>query len=428
MAQGHPGDATLRQVAVGPIASARSQRRFTRRSVHSPEGRTFPRVRNDWLDDEDAQFSDETTVDRRSEDAPAGGHQRELATVVEAVIGVDMGAAWIPPLLRQAAPSGPMKWPQVAAFIMHGSGEEARAARAGLSAQQIIVTDPMREARRMDLALAERGPLAEPACVALFAHGPTRQGPTLASVRTESLRDFLFNATLGQSGLGTLCDLFAQADRDALDGDIAGISNPSSAYLAPIAGSLNGSLNKAAKLASKTTALVSPLLDPDRRGTPRSSRGEDAAFSFPELAHIEARNALAVVADQRLVVDQGHQNITGLTQQLRDMAEVHAGEPFFEDRAAALETLRQQRREGASSRGYVRSDTDVRQRRLQLADVAAGWARTVIREDGYEALVTTFRCVIYNGRILTRGDAALLDRERRDYKRLLQQYPSLGTT
>ena len=106
------------------------------------------------------------------------------------------------------------------------------------------------------------------------------------------------------------------------------------------------------------------------------------------------------------------------------MAEVHAGEPFFEDREAAFESLRQQRLEGASPRGYVRSDTDAKQQRLQLADVAAGWARTIIRAQGYDALVTTFRCVIYNGQILSREEAHLVDQERRDHAQLMKRYPT----
>lgn len=343
--------------------------------------------------------------------------------MVEAVVGVDLGAAWIPPLLRQAAVDGPMKWPQVAAFVTSGFGEEARAARAGLGAQQIIVTDPMHEARRLDLYFEERGLLAEPACMALFAKGAARRGQLAAGSHTEQIRRFLFDATLWQSGLGTLCDLLSQVDSLWPDGDITRRRIPAGAYLAPIAESLGGSLNKAAKLASKTTALASPLLDPDRQPARRHQSGEGAVFLHPDLVQIAAQKALTVVADQRLVVDQGHSDITRLTQQMRDMAEVHAGEPFFEDRQAALETLRQQRRDGASARGYVRSDTDARQQRLQLADVAAGWARTVIRGRGYETLVTTFRCVIYNGRILTREDAVLLDRERRDHARLMKQYP-----
>lgn len=222
--------------------------------------------------------------------------------------------------------------------------------------------------------------------------------------------------------MGTLCGLLAQADSRGWDGDIAGRGPSSREYLSPIAGRLGGSLNKAAKLASKTTALASALLDPDRRPSRRVASGEDAVFDRFELGHVIAQRALTVVAEQRLVVDQGHQDITRLTQQLRDMAEVHAAEDFFDDRAAAFDTLEQRRREGAAVRGYARPDTDLRQLRLQLPDVAAGWARTIFRTCGYEVLATTFRCVIYNGRILSREDAVLLDRERRDHISVMRKY------
>lgn len=318
--------------------------------------------------------------------------------MVEAVIGVELGAAWIPPLRRRAATDGPIKWPTVAAFVMSGTGEEARAARAGLGAQQIIVTDPMHEARRLDLHFAERGLLTTPTSALLF---PRREaGVETPTAATQVIRRHLFNTTLRDSGLGTLCDLLAQADSGSQDGDIAGRGIPAAAFLAPIAASLRGSLNKAAKLASKSTALASPLLDPERHRARRRPGGEDLVFAPPQLVHVEAQRALTIVADQRLVVDQGHQDITQLTEQLRDMAEVHSGEPFLDDRAAPFEALRQQRTEGASARGYVRADSDARQLRLQIADVAAGWARTIAREQGYAALVATFRCVVYNGRIL----------------------------
>ena len=387
------------------------------------EDTPFPNIPKRFVDDdEDAQFSDETTVDRRGEATGANDARRELMTVVEAVVGVELGASWIPPLQRQSAPDGPMKWPQVAAFVLEGTGEEARAARTGLGAQQIIVTDPMREARRLDLYLAEQGVLVEPASIALFAKPRAGAPDPMAEHRTMWIRGYLFDITLEQSGAGTLCGLMAQADSHGRDGDIAGRGASSRAYLSPIAHRLGGSLNKAAKLASKTTALVSPLLDPDRRPSRRLAEGEDTVFEGLEMGHVIAQRALTIVAEQRLVVDQGHQDITRLTQQLRDMAEVHAADDFFEEREAAFDTLQHQRREGTAARGYVRPDTDARQLRLQLADVAAGWARTIIRTQGYDALCTTFRCVFYNGRILSREGAVLLDRERHDHGRLMRQY------
>lgn len=387
-----------------------------------------------WPDDESADYSDETKVDRRGLDACEAGlqpFQRELSTVVEAVVGADLSAAWIAPLRRAAGNANPMKWDDVTSFVMHGTGSESIAARNGLAAQVLIVTDPFRTVRRLDLAANAEGRLGIPYAAFLFGGNSVRgtkhlagaPGPALGG----ALRRLVLENTLDSSGLGLLCERIAQADSREVDGDPRRRGAARSALMASVSGQLGGSLNKAAKLASKATALTAPIIDPDHPGGDRVRRQAEVfaeAGSWGTFDWLVAQEALGVVAERRLVVDRGHQDITNLTARLRDMAEVHAQGPDF-DRAQAFEALRDERAQAAhEGRGYVRAGDDRRHLQLQVADVVAGWGRTIIADPrrGYRELARIFRCVLYNGAQLTPERAARLDEEITEHRKLVASF------
>lgn len=325
--------------------------------------------------------------------------------------------------LRQRGPTvGPMKWQHVADFVLNGRCEDARRVRAGLAAQSIIVTDPMHRVRQLDLELARRGPVGILPSAMLFTKAVRVGRPRDVYARQMSLglRQYVFDRTLRASGLGVVCGLMADANDYSLDGDVRGRHTDPTPFIDPLAQTLGTSITKAAKLASKATVLATPLLDPDSARPRVGIRGRDSVFE--EFTHRRAQRALALVADHRLVVDQGHQDITTLTQRLRDMAEVHATEYFPEDRQAAFNALQHHRDEVGRGRGYVRADSDTRQIRLQIADVAAGWARTVLGGRGVAVLADTFRCVLYNGVVLGREHALSIDRVRGEHAGLIHAH------
>ncbi len=218
-----------------------------------------------------------------------------------------------------------------------------------------------------------------------------------------------------------------------VDGDVRGVSRRSADLRAAVAGDLAQSITKAAKLASKVTVLTAPLLDPDGRHAAEGrglvgGRGDWRSERFDPYGALASQEALGVAADRRLIVDAGHDDITALTAKVRDLAEVYARDRFFDDREAAIAALQQQRdgEAGEGERGFVRAEDDRSDVRLQVADVAAGWARTLLAGGGYHALVVTFRCVLHNGRPLDRDGAVTLDRQIAEHRALVAAYLARG--
>lgn len=239
----------------------------------------------------------------------------------------------------------------------------------------------------------------------------------------DAVRRYVLESTLDSSGLGLLCDHIASAESHDLDGNVhrRGLRGT---LMDAMAGEVGGSLNKAAKLASKATALAVPIIDPDHPGGDRVRRRTEAyaeVSRWGSLDHLVSQEALGVVAERRMVVDQGHQDITDLTARLRDMAEVHS-QGLYYDREQAFEALREAREAHFEGRGFVRAGDDRRELLLQVADVAAGWARTIIVSRGYRELVNIFRCVLYNGSPLTQERAARLDEEIADHRKLVASF------
>lgn len=344
----------------------------------------------------------------------------------EGVIGADLGAPWIGALRERGPDPGPMKWDHVREFVLSGTAVAADAVREGLGGQALIVTDPMRHARSVDLSMATAGLHATPLANLIFLDSrPTREGdgPAMAGLRQISnrVREYIFGEVVRTSGLGRIAGYLADSQRSGIEYGYASGPASQSGLIAPVTASLNGGLNKVVKLASKATALALPVTDPDHAGHARvyerlSSYVEVCRYGLP--ADKVAQASLAIIAERRMVVDGGHEDIVKLTEQLRDMAEVFAEGPYF-DRARAFGDLAERRSaDAASRRGFVRSGDDVRELRLQIADVLAGFGREIVACHGYVELHRRVRKVVYNGQVLTAELAATLDREKRDHARL----------
>jgi len=347
--------------------------------------------------------------------------------VVEAAVGADLGAPWIAPLRRHVPSHRAMKWQDVEGFVCTGEGVEAAAARAGLSSQLVIVTDPMHSVRRLDLFAADQGGRVAPLAPLLFwkaKHGTDAVIDVEKARRASILRRIVFDDVLKNSGLGTLCNTLAEAENRTVDGNVMRDRRTGEEFLAPVARQLKGSITNAAKLASKTTILAAPLLEAsgeERHLVKMFGEGFGGSI-YAGLEHVVATRKLGVVADRRMIVDEGHDDITRLTATMRDIAEVHCLDPYFDDRNAAFESLKRQREESRFPRGFVVAENDERELRLQIADIVAGWARTVIERQGFASLAATFKCVLYGNRVLGMDHAVLLDRDTREHRRLLASY------
>lgn len=383
---------------------------------------SFSRRRSLFDFDPLADYADETTLDTRNS-AAGDGDCEQLRTVVEAVIVAGPAAGWVP-LLRSRGPAvRPMKWGDVALFVTRGRGSESVAVRTGLAGQVIVVTDPMHLVRGVDLLSAERGSTPPISLMTLLRAPRCLPSAHPAVVFATTLHEALVHDTASTSGIGRLAeDVAALEAGDVVSGSFRGTVHTDivARTLAP----LKGSLTKTAKLASKATTLIVPLLDSEHPGHPRlHPADEGSVYRFAAPDRFLAKRSLDAVAGRRLVVDRGHNDIINQTANLRELAEIYASDPYSVDNERAREALMRLTRKGTaapggSAKGYVRPGDDVESVQLQLADVAAGWARTIIEETGYAALVDTFRLVIYNGRPMTADVARVVDAEREQHRRL----------
>ena len=381
------------------------------------------------LDDASADYADDRTVSRIASartDARHPAFRLELQTVVESVIGASLGAPWIATLRALARGASPMKWNHVKDAILTGFGLDVSSVRDGLAAQVVVVTDPMATARTIDLATATGRPHFFPLGVLLFARKQgARERPSLPpeiARMVDFMRRGTFDDILEGSGLGRLCDHMSQADARDSAGEAAFGWRSRNRMLESFASSLGGSLNKAAKFASKATVLAVPILDPEHPAyVAIERRFEELAgvMRFGGYAGEMAQQALTLVANRRLVVDAGHRDITDLTAKLRDIVELHAKGPWFNDAQQAIDAFTDDHAESPAARGFVRPGDDRQELRLQVADVAAGWAGTLIEQHGYRGLASVFRCVLYNGTPLTTERAMRIDERRRQHDGLL---------
>jgi hypothetical protein len=172
----------------------------------------------------------------------------------------------------------------------------------------------------------------------------------------------------------------------------------------------NGSISAAVRLATTANALTAPLVDPDApyRNSLRASSPLFTMSRWSDPATFVANAALSEIARRRLIIDEGHSDASAI-ESVRRAAEASLRARAYDQAWLSELTI---------EKGFVKEASDERILSLQVADVAAGLARTILAAEGYRGLVGEFRCVIYNDRVLTRDSAKELDSAIIDHRNL----------
>lgn len=377
------------------------------------------------LDDPLADYADDSKPDLRGAGLPSparGEFDGKFRIVVQACVWASMDGTWINRLRQAAGGKRPMKWADVRAYVAEERSADSTAVRAALGSQGIIVTDPMRLLRETDLASDAAGQMVAPLAFFIVGDGGRSKHPYVASQRA-TLRRFVIHSMLGSSGVGTICDLLAGVDSYEIDGNIRRRSGVSASVRGGIIRELGASINKSALLATHATTLASPLLDPDHPDRLRSESREPFTVDGQDWRPpaLVCAEVLGVVAQRRLVLDRGHDDVAAQAAKLRDLAELSADPLYALERARGIEALQQTALVG-EARGYVRTGDDAFEQRLELADICAGWARTLVETRGFLGLVRECRCVIYEGLVLTADAADRLDEDRRRHRALITSF------
>lgn len=293
-----------------------------------------------------------------------------------------------------------MKWEHVKALVLHGSGPEAQRVRRALERQVIVVTDPMALARAVDMRLVERGrslPLIGGVLV-----GKVRSAGPLLKIE-QQVREWVTYDLLATTGVGTIESLISQSDN-------LGMSADRGVHTRRVADEIRGSISKATKLASRSMMLVMHERDPERRGRPDVGRWAGVMrFGNPETMLAHAR--LNEIAKAKIFFDKGEEDVTRVVDRLRKDAE----------RVVAYSPL-----EDPNVRGFALDEDDANMLRLQVADIAVGYARAIMEQPRFAhvalaELVQRFRLILYNGSQLTPEEATQADLLRIHHRHALQR-------
>jgi hypothetical protein len=293
-----------------------------------------------------------------------------------------------------------MKWKDVKSGLANPTDESARAIRTGLSKQLIVVTDPMEHVRGVDAfhggpaTLSRLLDRSQP-------YGNETRRVLIARGFTKSLSEVLFHS----SGVGQIAAHVHGALSLERDGMIRGHADYSSSLIDSAVTAAKGSLTAATRIASSATSLSATLIDPDSAYHSRRAKSFESYLRYADPDGFSSRIALKEIARRKLVLDEGHGEAS-IVESFRQMAAVTLAMDEFEEWESS---------EDNQDVGFVRDDSDNRVLSLQVADVAAGWARSVL-SDGYEALTSVFRVVLYNGRELARDEARQLDTDIREHR------------
>ena len=164
-------------------------------------------------------------------------------------------------------------------------------------------------------------------------------------------------------------------------------------------------LNKISRIALHTTALIAHEYDPEQR-VELAPFVTGFSFGMDTGGYNQAR--IDAVVRRQTVYDRGHEDSTSIAAKLHQLARRRiAGAPLY---LCGMF--------GDPLEGGVRTGVTAEEVELQMADVAAGWARNVLQDRGALALQQRFRVVLYNGFVLDAEEAEKLDSERRVYQRL----------
>ncbi len=349
----------------------------------------------DQDDDLETVFADESSV--RPEHIDLQGRRKKFILpravptgvpniMVQAALTCALDAKWVRILRSVAKEKYPIKWNNVMAFVLTGRGSEASAVRDGLSEAIIVVTDALQIYREVDLAMLDRR-----GSISLLSPG-WQTTPVTRSIRAK-LDKYVARDLLDGSGYGSAKRLL----RTPLPGE---------GYRASLRRirpdkeiEQDRSLRQAVHLATSATTLMAHEHDPDARFLDEL-RSDPTVCRFGDpYAEWRDRLRLEALAARRIVFDEGHADVVRAVSALREQAEQRV------DEGMVLLS-------GRSLGGFVGEGCDQRELRLQLADIAAGWASEILHTFDFARLHATFRVVIFNGIRLSALDAGRLDHQR----------------
>lgn len=308
--------------------------------------------------------------------------------VVEASYMGDMDAAFVHHLRAAARDAHPMKWADVLPLVLCGTGSEAMAVRDGLSTATIVIVDPRPFLHELDLSVLGTSGVPPVSC--------WYDVPGLAPLRRQVDR-WLSEDLIARSGAGRVLDLLC-GPMDLVDlGDEDAYATDYS--LENILERLGKSTMKALRFAAKSTTLVAYEDDPaTRMELEAGARAAAATLRYVSPRAWMARRRLELLAGRRLVFDRGQDDVVKLVAQLQRDGQARR------DLYAPYLAMR-------GGRGYVTTADDRDELRLQIADVAAGWATDMLASRGLLAVGRTFALVLYNGKRLDYDTAVRLDRD-----------------
>lgn len=309
-----------------------------------------------------------------------------LAPLVQGVVSDSPDAPWVLSLLELLGNHKGGKWRDYAARIRSGDSDSLRRIRDGLETQTVVLVDPFELTRPADLALA--GPCdGRPIVSAAVIDG--RVGRHIPDVRRIVVRTMIED-----SGAGVVARLM-----DAITSQYDGVTrrrprtDPS--WLLDV--TPKTSLRRILAISGNATALVNSAT---RESSFESTWAAPLRFIDDSVAEgFVARERLAAIGRQRLLVDEGNDKAIDAVERLRVSASVVA------DSCGA-----------DSERGFVLAISDLSSVRVQVADFVAGYATDVLTTDGVGGLITTFGAVLYNGSAVDNGRAEEIDRVMRMHR------------
>lgn len=298
-----------------------------------------------------------------------------------------------------------MKWGKVQEFVASKVSEEAARVRRRLEEATIMIVDPAAFLRTLDLQnLTGRATLP-------YLSREVARDPRFAPLR-RFLADRVGRVLLIDSGAESVYALLTSplvGESLTLGRELRSLRSEHR-QLDPfeIAKRTTG-LNKIARIALQTSALVAHEHDPEQHvAIGRYVDGGRWGTGIGEFN--QAR--LEALARRSIVYDRGHEDSTSIAADLHRAARKRLENSPFSLASAG---------DYAFPVGDVRTGSTSDEVELQMADVAAGFARQILSEQGALALAKSFRVVLYNGRLLRLADAEKLDTESRFHRRLIDR-------
>lgn len=310
--------------------------------------------------------------------------------------------AWVGHLHAAARGANPIKWQDVQ-DVLTSSSADAAGIRDGLATAVIVIVDPMAFLRRVDFEWAGSGRL--PPFAVWY------DVPELRALRRR-LERWAADGVIATSGVSRIVWLLTDSLGLVDLGDGDGHSQFSPEVLRD---RLGGGLLQATRLAASATTAIAYEDDPDGRRIVGQRLAALASITRYVGDDFLTRARLEAFADRQVVFDQGHEDVIRVVTDLHHkVLERHARyAPYL-----GLEP---------TARGYITTADDRQRLRLQIADVAAGYARDVLATYGHRETVKRFRLVLFNGSRLDLDDAQRYDDERNRHRTLVAKCLGGGT-